>query len=317
MRESRFIPLLPLLLTSLAAACPAPGAADGGAGADDDGGPNKATVEGVSLLSELAGLWSGPATQTLLGDFPRMNIDLRPVDERTLFGRVDLDAENSLRFLFTVEEQGGEPVLVYRNGGLFQGFERDSRTTLQAGPLDDGAWRFCSLDGGCDYIDAIFELDGDDLLLDATVNGDSHVIWTASRLESREVPAPFPSDDVVGAPDQGFPEMPRADATATWTGAAEAGARVLLSLSVTECPLSPTAECAPSRWFVAPLSGGETSTTVALEQLHGGPYYLNAVLDRDGDGVPSSGDAVTLPNRMFEVAAEGTSTVSVAISIGL
>src|SRR4051812_36191878 len=69
--------------------------ADGGtsdASSDADGSAN--AVDGVDLFERLAGLWSGPATRTRLGDFSMMNVDFRAPTDQFMFGRVDLDEEN-------------------------------------------------------------------------------------------------------------------------------------------------------------------------------------------------------------------------------
>jgi hypothetical protein len=246
-----------------------------------------------------------------------MNVDIRPVDERTLLGRVDLDSDNSLRFGFAIEDHGDGRQLVYRNGGYFQGQVRDSRTEIVVADDDAGTWRFCSIPRGCDYIDALFEIDGDTLMLDVTVNGQTHVVWNAERLELRDVDAAFP-DEGAGAPDAEFPAMPRADITATWTDPVPAGAQLLLSLSDAPCPVNPTAACAISRWYVSRLSESDTSATMPIDQLHPGTYSLNAVLDRDGNGVPNTGDAVAAPNASLVVPAapaEASATLNVAIDL--
>jgi len=150
-------------------------------------------IVGLDLMTRLAGLWTGPATMTPLGTFEPMNMDLRAADGHMLFSRADLDAENSLRFGFVIETHGGQDVLVYRNGGYFQGVLRDSRTALvEHVPVDaqgQGSWRFCSVTAeGCNYIDARFELDdADHLVFDVKVKGQQHVYWLAERIETREV----------------------------------------------------------------------------------------------------------------------------------
>ena len=113
---------------------------------------------GLSLFRRLAGLWSGPVTMTRLGAFPVVNMDFRPGSDHVLFGRVDLDAQNALRFAFSIETIAGKDTVVFRNGGLFRGVARDSRTVLVSADEQTGSFRFCAVDGGCDYIDAVFQL---------------------------------------------------------------------------------------------------------------------------------------------------------------
>ncbi len=133
-------------------------AASGGGGVGTGGGAAPASdggIVGLELLAKLPGLWSGPATMTPLGTFPMMNFDLRPVDGQFVFGQAELDADETLRFGFSVETYGGQNVLAYRNGGFFGGVLRDTRTALV--DTDGGTWRFCYVgDGGCSYLDARF-----------------------------------------------------------------------------------------------------------------------------------------------------------------
>lgn len=84
----------PLALLALVVLAGCPSSPGGGTG---DAGTAK-TAPGLALLDHLAGLWSGPATQTPLGDFPMMNVDFRAMTPDFFWGRVDLDAQDALRF---------------------------------------------------------------------------------------------------------------------------------------------------------------------------------------------------------------------------
>ncbi|MFV8751072.1 hypothetical protein ACNOYE_11060 [Nannocystaceae bacterium ST9] len=277
-----------------------------------------AEVVGLDLMTRLAGLWSGPATMTPLGTFEPMNMDLRPADGHVLFSRADLDAENSLRFGFAIETHAGEDVLVYRNGGYFQGVLRDSRTALvEHTPVDaqgQGSWRFCSITAqGCDYIDALFEFDdADHLVFDVKVMGEQHVYWLAERLEPRDLPDPFPVDSTSqGTGDAPFPTMPSLRTTVTWQDPLTEPADVWVFLSTMNCPLMGI--CDFSRSLRGTAEIGATSIELLHDQIHAGAYRGNAVLDRDrnleSSMFPGSGDAVTLPNQAVEVADVGESTI--------
>ncbi len=280
---------------------------------------------GLDLMTRLAGLWSGPATMTPLGTFEPMNMDLRPADGHVLFSRADLDAQNSLRFAFMIESFGGEDVLVYRNGGYFLGILRDSRTTLvEHTPVDAqgrGSWRFCALDGGCDYIDALFELDGpDQLVFDVKVKGNQHVYWLAERLETRELPDPFPVDESSqGNGDAPFPPMPLLRATVSWQDPLAEPADVWVFLSTENCPLMGL--CDFSRSIFATAETGATEVELVFDQIHAGAYKANAVLDRDqnlqSSLFPGSGDAVSIPNQSLTVEPSGESTVEIATIVEL
>lgn len=293
------------------------GTAEGDSDTDSTTGGAPELV-GLELMTRLAGLWSGPATMTPLGTFEPMNMDLRAADGHVLFSRADLDEANSLRFAFSIETIAGEDVLVYRNGGYFQGVLRDSRTALvEHVPIDAqgvGSWRFCSiLAQGCDYIDARFEFDGpDQLVFDVKVMGEQHVYWLAERLETRELPEPFPADQSSqGSGDAPFPAMPTLRTTVSWQDPLTEPADVWVFLSVYDCPLMGI--CEFSRSLRATAEAGATSVELVHDQIHAGAYRGNAVLDRDRNLestlFPGNGDAVTLPNQAVEIAAQGESTV--------
>jgi hypothetical protein len=274
------------------------------------GGPVGSTSEvpGVALLSRMAGLWSGPATMTRLGDFPLLNMDFRPATSRVLFARVDMDAENSLRFALFVGMFGGKKVLTYRNGGLFKGLSRDSWTILKDVDENQGTYHFCSADRGCEYIDATFRFSAaDSLVLDVTVRGAPHEHWSARRTETRPLPDPFPADlEVQGTGTEPFPEMPRLDATVSFGKTLAADADVWLMLSNGPC----TSGGCLSRSFTAHAKAGSSTTSFAVDQIHAASYSVTAVLDADRNlgttFAPSSGDGVSLPNQSLEVAATGS-----------
>jgi len=117
-------------------------------GSVDAGAVSDAGVAGTGLFTRLAGLWSGPASMTPLGNFPVMSVDFRGVGAGFLFGQTDLDLANTLRFGFSIETHGAD-VVAYRNGGFFGGVLRDTRTRLLEADDTTGRYRFCSVDRGC------------------------------------------------------------------------------------------------------------------------------------------------------------------------
>ena len=276
-------------------------------------------VEGLSLMTRMAGLWVGAATQTPLGAFPIMPMDFRAADDHVLFGRVDLDSDNALRMAFFVEEIDGTEALVFRNGGLFMGLGRDTKTVLQSYD-PTGVWHFCEPTNGCEYLDATIRFaDDTSMLMDVKVRNAQHMYWDARRVESRTVPTPFPgTDDPIGTGDAPFPAMPTLEVSLSWPDPAPAGAGVWVILSDTECGLTGTG-CNSSRSISATLSGGETAAVLTLDQIHGASYYLNAVLDRDGNWssspFPQTGDAIMFPvDAAVTVEPGGTTTTAHQIS---
>jgi hypothetical protein len=286
---------------------------------DGDGDGEPEGIAGLELLPQLAGLWSGPATMTPLGVFEPMNMDLRAADGHVLFSRADLDAENSLRFAFSIETIGGKDQLVYRNGGYFLGMLRDSRTILVERGQD--SWRFCAVDGGCDYIDALWQLHSPtELTFDVKVKGAQHVLWLADRVQARTLPDPFPADESSqGNGDAPFPTMPSLRVTVSWQTPLEDPADVWVLLSAQDCPLA--GFCDFSRSISGVAETGATSLVLDFEQIHAGNYKGNAILDRDRNLTeslfPGSGDAVSLPNQPITIAAEGQSTATLVTLVEL
>lgn len=285
-------------------------------GAGTTGGAQE--VAGLELTHRLAGLWSGPGTMTPLGDFALMNMDFRAASGHVLFGRVDLDAENNLRFAFEVEDHGAGPQLVYRNGGYFLGILRDSRALLESS--DGTTWRFCSATQGCGYIDARFTFSAEDkFVLDVDVKGTQHLWWEATRAETRALPEPFPSDLVPEASDAPFPTMPTLKVDVTWSEPLAQDGEVWVILTTLPCDMQ--LNCVHSRSLRASATAGATSGTLLFDQIHPGSYKMTAVLDRNGNMAetlfPDMGDGLSLPNQDVQVAPSGESTAKAAIVVTL
>jgi hypothetical protein len=290
-------------------------------GADSTGQP-PSDDPAIAFLNALPGLWVAPVTSmTSVGDFPIMAMDIRPADDRTLFSRVDLDGANNLRFAFAIEEHEGTPTLVFRNGGYFLGFLRDTRTTLVEHDPTLQAWRFCAVTGGCDYVEAVFTLEEPErLVLNTEVLGRPHMHWEGVRREERPLDGEFPYDATPGAADDPFPPMPTLRLTLTWTTPTTEAVDAWVVLSTTECALAP-GSCQPSRFFRAVTQVGATSAELVLDQIHAGDYQANAFLDNNGNLAgtlfPDSGDLISLPNTDVEVAPAGESTASIPLLVEL
>ena len=260
-------------------------------------------------------------TMTPLGTFARMNVDIRAASDEVLFGRVDLDAANSLRFAFEIEEQDSEPTLVYRNGGYFVGLLRDSRTRLIEHDAAAGTWKFCSTSAqGCDYIDARWNFTADDaLIFDVEVKGQQHVYWDAKRIETRPLPAPFPADPTPQASDAPFPPMPTLKIDVSWADALAVDGAVWVILTTMDCDFQ--FQCTHSRSLTIGAPTGSTSATLTLEQIHPGPYKLNVILDRNGNLAttlyPDKGDGVGGLNQAVTVQPGGQTKVKTSIAVTL
>ncbi len=304
-------PLAPLAAALLALAAAAGCTATSGAGGGSDGGTTAAS--GLSLIDHLAGLWSGPATQTPLGDFPMMNVDFRAMTPDFFWGRVDLDSQDALRFGFDVEPGPGGPVLTYRNGGYFQGMLRDDFTHLVKYDAKARSYEFCHVDKGCSYIDATYTFaDDTHLTFDVKVKGMPHLLWQATRLETRTLPKDYTSHMTPQGPAPPLPPMPELDVTVTWTAPLPKEAQVWVALSTQDCSLA--APCAISRSSRQVVAAGARQTTVKLPEIHPGDYKINVVLDRNENIAttlaPDKGDGVGRPNLGVTVAPTGTTPYS-------
>lgn len=348
-RRSTVPASVPALLALVLAACPAPDADDppgdassGGASDSDDAasatdttapGTDTGSSDGADstgeppgddafgLLERLPGLWIAPVTSTTsVGDFPIMAMDMRPVDDRTVFSRVDLDAGNNLRFAFTIEEVDGEPTLVFRNGGYFLGILRDTRSALVEHDPEAETWRFCAIAGGCGYVEALVDLDEDVLDMTAWVMGRPHMHWQGMLAEERPLDGPFPYDETPGSTDDPFPAMPTLRATLSWADPLPEPTEAWLILTTTDCGLVP-GSCSPSRFYRGMAGMGDTSIELVLDQIHAGDYQANAVLDRNGNLggslFPDTGDLVSIPNQDVTVADMGESMVSISLLVEL
>lgn len=277
-------------------------------------------VPGVSLLSRMAGLWSGPATQTPLGDFAQMNMDFRSPDNHSLFARCDLDSLDALRLMLSIETFDGQDQVVFRNGGYFQGMQRDDRTNLVAVAETESTYELCSESSGCGYIDARFSFPtSDQLLLNVKVKGNQHLTWTARRKETRDVGTPFPIDEgSQGLGTAPMPSLSQLRATVTWTSPLAAAGTVWVILSTTPCQ---SIDCTVSRSLSVSAPAGATSAAFSFDQLFDGSYYGLAIVDPDNTLnqtlVPSTGDSISIPNQVVMVPKSGQGTAAFTIAYTL
>ncbi|HEY2515814.1 MAG TPA: hypothetical protein VGI39_33320 [Polyangiaceae bacterium] len=302
------------------------------AGAADAGVPvvDGAAIAGTGFFTRITGLWSGPATQTPLGTFGSMNMDIQ-AEASWLFGRVDLDVQDNLRFAFGVESISGAPTVVFRNGGYFQGVLRDTTTVLVDSDEAAGSYHFCAPSptcmyvdggcvpetGGCGFIDALFRFSApDQLTLNVQVNGQPHLLWTPSRKETRPLASPFPPSSAPQPGDAGWPDLPSVSATVSWTTALAKPTPVWILLSDTPCG---TSTCTPSRTLFTTATAGATQATLQVDQVHPGMYDANVLLDLAGSFgtilAPATGDYVNAPpDHQLLVPTSGTAALDLAAS---
>ncbi|MHB8419274.1 MAG: hypothetical protein ACYDCL_14450 [Myxococcales bacterium] len=325
----RTLPTLAIVV-SILGACGSPTPGDGGP-ADAGAGGGDAGVAGLGLFARLKGVWSGQAGQTPLGSFPQITMDYQAEGGSWLFGRVDLDAQDSLRYGFAVEDISGAPTLVFRNGGYFQGMLRDTTLVLVGADESAGSYHFCAQPnaclyvngscieetGACGFVDALFTFNGSDqLVFNAHVNGQEHEVWTATRVEQRQLPSPFPPEAAPLPSDTDWPPMPQLSVTVTWASPLQGATDVWVILSDTPCA---SGSCTPLRALSTQAPAGATSASLTFDQIHPGAYDANALVDLSGSfGVslsPSPGDLISVPpDQPVTVAAQGPETLSLSAS---
>ncbi len=307
---------------------------DGGS-SSPDGGTATAGIAGAGLFARLPGLWEGQAAQTPLGSFPEVIMDFRAADSHWLFGRTDLDSQNSLRFGFAVESVNGTPALVYRNGGYFNGLERDTDTVLVDADEDAGTYHFCAetsgcffsvdggclpVTGGCGFVDAVFSFSAaDQMVFNAHVNGQEHEIWTVTRKQTEAVASPSLANAAPLPTDAGWPDLPQLSVTVSWSSALAQATDVWVILSSTPCASlsSPAFTCTPSRAIYGSAAAGATSIALEFDQILPGTYNAVALVDIAGNFQstlsPAPGDGVSDPSATVTVPTTGAGTGSLAI----
>ena len=296
------------------------GGQDVGADGTADVGSDTKIEQTQNLMARLPGLWIGGAGSTPLGSFPLMNMDMRPVGDSFLFSRVDLDVDNALRFALYHETIAGTDHLVYRNGGLFMGLERDTRTIFIEQP-DRDSYKFCEPVQGCDYLEAVWTFTSEtELVLDVKVGQAPHLVWRATRVEERDAPDPFPATtEPLGDGTLPFPDMPTLDLTTNVSAPSTGDSYVWVVLSDTNCGLTGRS-CQPSRSMRITIPDGTTSGSARIEQIHGARYVVNAIWDRNGNfdtaPFPDSGDEVAVPDATT-VVVDGATELTIATSIAV
>ena len=174
--------------------------------------PGAEKIIGIDFLQRIVGKWSGTNQSGPLNAAFPMTVDFAPTSASFMFGKLQLDPQNTVVWGFNIETYGGKDVLAYRNGGFLAGAKRDTRLQLVEYDTARGYYRFCAVKeqgfpvDGCNYIDARYTFSAPDkMLFDVTTKaGKPHVHWDATRSETHVLPDPFPASIV----SQGQGEAP-------------------------------------------------------------------------------------------------------------
>jgi hypothetical protein len=161
--------------------------------------PGAEKILGIEFMQRVAGKWTGMNQSGPLGSAFPMTVEFAP-NTGFMYGKLQLDPQNTVVWGFNIETYGGKDVLAYRNGGYLGGAKRDSRLQLIEYDAAKAYYRFCAVKeqglpvDGCNYIDARYTFTAPDkmLFVVTTRAGKPHVHWDATRTETRPLPDPFP-----------------------------------------------------------------------------------------------------------------------------
>ena len=173
--------------------------------------PGAEKILGIEFMQRVVGKWTGSNQSGPLGAAFPMTVDFAP-NVGFMYGKLQLDPQNTVVWGFNIETYGGKDVLAYRNGGFLGGAKRDSRLQLVEYDAAKAYYRFCAVKesgfpvDGCNYIEARYTFSAPDkmLFVVTTQAGKPHVNWDATRIETHTLPDPFPASIV----SQGQGEAP-------------------------------------------------------------------------------------------------------------
>jgi hypothetical protein len=190
-----------------------PGTGGAGPGTPDAGGPvpdagrppgmppGAEKILGIEFMQRIAGKWTGMNQSGPLGAAFPMTVEFAP-NTGFMYGKLQMDPQNTVVWGFNIETYGGKDVLAYRNGGYLGGARRDSRLQLVEYDAAKAYYRFCAVKesgipvDGCNYIEAKYTFTAPDKMLFVVTTRPErkpHVHWDATRTETRPVPDPFPA----------------------------------------------------------------------------------------------------------------------------
>ncbi|MCS7188946.1 MAG: hypothetical protein RMJ66_04450 [Bacteroidia bacterium] len=302
------------------------------------------------MLEHLLGIWEGPViSTTVIGDFPTWKVDFRPISSNQISARNELDSANNIHMSFFVVRYEGRDLLCMRNGGFFSGIER--LTYLFLDSASQGYYRFVEpiSKGQRAYVEIVMR-GPDSLILSAYTNKFRsrpspvlHMRWTARRLDT--------SAAFVVARSLRFPsKVPVRDFTTFLRGREEAifyspiandpyphteqpylstlharyrhGTSYIPSsdrnviLFTTLMPLVEGLQYKPEnlRYITRYVRIPASKDGFIFWHIHPGRYYLYALYDADGNGMPSSGDWFSLYGQEVNIPPETSIQAEVQIN---
>lgn len=310
-------------------------------------------VPGFELLHALIGIWEGPVVSTtMIGDFPTWKVDFRPIAPSQISARNELDSANNIHLSFFVAQYEGRPTLCLRNGGFFSGMERLTYLFLDSVAQD--YYRFVEpiSRGGRAYVEVRLT-HPDSLIFTAYTNKLRtrptpvlHMRWTAGRLDTtagmeaaRRVgfPQKVPMRDLSTAfagreetifyspiqgdpyPSSQQPYLGTLQATYRHGSAYSPQADKYVVLFTTTRPLIENMQYKPEnlRYITRYVRIPATRNGFTFQHIHPGQYFLYALYDANGDGIPSSGDWFSLMGSEVSISPESSASGEAVIDFQL
>jgi hypothetical protein len=309
--------------------------------------PAGVALKGFSFYQRINAIWGGPVNSYHLGLFPEWVVDMRAISEAQTSSKNELDAQNDIFMGFFNAKRGNDSLVIFRNGGYFQGMQRISYLKCDSERVTPTSayYRFVDLNAGAARLYSTFLFKGDSLIMETYSRNVFHERWSARRRDSTKANAAnlnfgFPkrtivrdmTNDYVGRadavafsynedvyPESAMPYLGKINLTVTKSSnvTVTPSSKVLVLLTTKSIfnggfvPNYANLDL-KSRYVVIPGWNGTGSTGFTFNYAHPGTLYLNVVLDKNGNNIPDSGDFLAFAERdkLVTLAPLGTTNVS-------
>jgi hypothetical protein len=290
------------------------------------GTPRKPAYYGFEVMTRMLGIWNGSLrTGTSLGNFPEWVVDFRPIDRAMVMGKSELDPQNDIFLGIWPAKYGRDTVMVFRNGGQFAGMDRISYTLLDTVFTRNGrtTFRFQDVVEGTNRIKADFTFVQDSLYLLVYTNNRFHFEWSAKKradasqqaqqavgfarqvvvkdlstafagrnsstfYNRSEDPYPATAHPYLGNLNLTIGFSPQASPTPTDNILVVLSTQKLIQGFVP----SLTNFGARSRYVVLKRPTGSGNVSYSFTYFHPGTYFLNVVVDKNGNQTIDPGDHI-------------------------
>jgi hypothetical protein len=303
-------------------------------------------------MSRLLGIWNGSLrTGTSLGNFPEWVVDFRPIAQAMVMGKSELDPQNDIFLGIWPARYGRDTVMVFRNGGQFAGMDRISYTLLDTVFTQNGrtTFRFQDVVEGTNRIKADFTFVQDSLYLLVYTNNRFHFQWSAKKRADASQQA----QQAVGFAQRAVvKDLSTAFAgrnSSTFYNRSEdpypAAAHPYLGNLNLTVSFSPQASPAPtdnilvvlstqkliqgfvpslanfgarSRYVVLKRPSGSGNVSYTFTYFHPGDYFLNVVVDKNGNQMIDPGDYIMSTfDKPVQVGPAQTATADALVDFRL